>query len=1328
MNNQNNLLDFFSSHNHTEISNYRLKDCIIRVNDLIDRAIELGYKGVAITDHEAVSGHIMALTHLQELKDKGTLPEDFKLGLGNEIYLIDNLIDVTENYESGKTKYWHFILIAKDKKGHEQLRQISSESAWKNYFRQGGMERVPTVKAELEEIIGDDKGHLIASTACLGGELPYWCIEYFKNNNPDAKIKIHKFITWCIAVFGKENFFIELQPAALSQTEQSEKQAFINKCLVKLAKAYDLKYIVTTDSHYLKKEHRKVHEAYLNSDDNSNNREVGDFYETTYMMNTDEIMSMLSTHLSVEEVQTAISNTLYLYEAIETYDLSHSVIVPRDKKIPKFSLKHIFKDWYDKCEYIKKFAYSNDEQERYFLYLCENGFIKKGQEFNDTNIQRINTEMSEIWEISEKLGTRTASYYTLVRTIIHEIMWKVSYVGVARGSTTGFYTAYLLEIGQMNPLKYNLPHWRHAHKERVELADIDVDTEQSKRKLIIQGMRDYFGEKNILNTLTFKTEGSKSSVLTACRGLGIDNDTAQAIADLIPFERGSNWSISECYYGNEEKGRKPVTEFINEVNRFDGLKEVIFLIEGLISGRSIHASAVYIFDNGYLKQNSRMKAPNGEWITAFNMRDSDIMGSLKFDCLTIAALDKIHKTIDLLIENHYIEDQGSIKATYDKYINPDVIDYESPDMWKMIGENTLIDAFQFDTQQGLQAAKAVKPTSLTELATANSLMRLMAEDGEEQPVDTYVKHKADITIWYQEMKDYGLTDSEIKIVEPYLLPVYGVAETQEVVMRLSMDKNISNFTVAEANKLRKAIAKKKPKLLEETKLKFFKKGKETGASEILLNYVWNVQFKKSFGYSFSQCHTFPYSCICLQEMNLAYHYPKIFWNTACLTVNAGADEDNDDNKTTEYGKIAKAIGSIQAQGQKIALPDINKAKFGFVPDTTTNEIIFGLKSICGIGDTIAKVIVDNQSYTSLNDFLNKMQKYKDADKENKFGEGNIITLIKAGCFDKLEGKPREEIMKDYIYSICKPVTKLTVTQLPLLKELGILTKEQEQCELKMYNFKNYVCQKQFFVKSGGKSDSTNYYELEPQFALPYFYREFEVDMIEGKDYETLNDGRIIVKKGSLEREFKKKTANFTKTVLQSSETLERVNQYKFEEKWKEKAEGDISKWEMSALSFYFHKHELANIDKDEYLISDFNQLSETPVVVDYYKRKDKDIPRFQLYRICGTVLDKNKNKHLVTLLTPTGVVNVKFYKGQFVFYDKQLSEIEEDGTKKTIEKSWFSRGNKLLVTGIRRGEQFVPKKYKDSAYKHSIQLITEINNNGKLTMQSERTGYEEDVN
>ena len=205
--------------------------------------------------------------------------------------------------------------------------------------------------------------------------------------------------------------------------------------------------------------------------------------------------------------------------------------------------------------------------------------------------------------------------------------------------------------------------------------------------------------------------------------------------------------------------------------------------------------------------------------------------------------------MDLLMQAGYMQWQGSLRATYDKYLHPDVLDYDTKEMWDWIAENRVIDLFQFDSQTGLQAAKAIKPHSLLELAAANSVMRLMvSEEGAEQPIDTYIRYKNDISQWYTCMRDqYHLTDEEIKTVEPYLLPTYGIGDTQEVVMQLSMDDHISGFNVAQSNKLRKGISKKDRVLQQKMKSMFFEHGHEIGTSDNLLNYIWKEVVGKQLG-------------------------------------------------------------------------------------------------------------------------------------------------------------------------------------------------------------------------------------------------------------------------------------------------------------------------------------------------------------------------------------------------------------------------------------------------------------------------------------------------
>ena len=509
--------------------------------------------------------------------------------------------------------------------------------------------------------------------------------------------------------------------------------------------------------------------------------------------------------------------------------------------------------------------------------------------------------------------------------------------------------------------------------------------------------------------------------------------------------------------------------------------------------------------------------------------------------------------------------------------------------------------------------------------------------------------------------------------------------------------------------------KKNPKAYLELQQEFYDNIRKKNLSAKLCHYVWDVLISMNRRYGFNSAHTLAYSIVGLQEAYLAYHYPVIYWNSANLISDSGGEDGN-----VNYGKIAKAISNIQKERTKVALPDINRVKFGFRPNVELNEIIYGLKPIQGIGAKLANGIISHQPYASMQDFYNKMQSFKEEALENKFGDMAMIQLIKAGCFDDLEKKPRTEIMADFIRQISSPITSLKMANIEDLNRLGLLTEDQKKFELRLYRFCKYVCQKQFFYKQEKKSPNTAYYYLERKFAEPYFEENFMSEMQITKDYELTDNGLYAVKKGSLDREFNKLTKDFRENVLTSQEMLDAVNKDRFDNLWKEKATGTVSKWEMDSMCFYYGPHELENVNRKEYDIVNFNDMPEEPVIADVYYYRNQQKPRFVLNRICGTVLDKDRTKHTVTLLTPDGVCDVKFYAGAFSYWDKQISQIEADGTKKTLEKSWFSRGNKIMVTGFRRGEQWIAKKYKDSVYNHSVQLIVDIDEKGNLDLKTDR--------
>lgn len=1292
-------------HCHTHGSNLRMLDCIVKTKDLIDYAVELGMKAVAITDHASISEHINAIQYSKELKGKGI---DIKVLLGDEIYLVDDVIDVKENYVPRQTQFYHFILIAKDRIGYDQLREINAVG-WQSSFFTGKMRRVPNDKHQIEKIIGNNKGHLLASTACIGGELA----KSFFNKD---KQQLVSFVNWCVSTFGEENFAVEIQPS------DNPEQISFNKWAKDYAWRHGLKCISTCDVHYLKKEHHDIHKAFLTSRE-ADRGESEDFYATTYMMSTEEKRGYMP-YFSDEDYEQIVNDGWEFVKDVEFIDMEHITIIPeRSLKGLDCQVRHIFKDWYDKYPYIKNFAYSKYDQDTYFLRMVEDGFISKKQEFNDTNIGRIAWELEQLWLISDKLGARMSAYYNLVDYIV-DICWEIGFIGVSRGSVTGYYTAYLIDMQQMNPLQWNLPAYRHLNAERVSWPDVDLDSSARNRPKIIQRLKEVFGEDNILNICTFKTETSKSALKTACRGLGLSNDEASYLSSLVPVERGKQWPLKDCFYGNKEKDRKPVGELVKEIKLQSEANEVdlgqcALMIEGLISGLSLHASGIYIFKDGYLKQNSLMKTPRGDDVTCWDMPCSDYAGGLKYDSLTTECQDKLEVCTELLLKYNKIKWQGNIRATYNQYLHPDKLDYTSKEMWDDCSEGKITDLFQFITPVGGKCIRKIQPHSLEEMANANSLMRITVEDG-IQPVDKFLAYKQDRSLWYKELDQYGVTNpDEIKALEKVLNYCYGCPSMQEDVMELCMEPKIAGFSLADADKARKIIAKKKSEDVAGLKEKFYNSVESHGNSINVANYVWEQCIKPQLAYSFSRNHVMPYSAEALQEMNLFYHYPSVYWNCATMIVNAGLangtsnNEEDISSKTTDYGKIAKSIYRAKGGGVIVKAPSINDSELIFSPHEQDNSILFGLGAISGVNNEVVSQILSNRPYTSFTDFYNK-----NAYKGSLVTKSKFIQLIKAGCFDEFE-PDRRVVMRQY-FSLSTPnVTSLAMNNIGQIKAARVPIPKSI---IGPYNFRKYVCNKQFKYGNHPKFKSKTLYWLD-QKALKYFENHCKSSMIEGVDYWFEDDRWIIVDK-SLEK-LLAPSIETLKTYVNTPEFLDKFNKARTKQNMIESVDGlDVNRWSLDSCSFYSKQHEYADVDAVKYNITPFEQLPEEPVFITQ-SFKGREWKQFSLSQIMGVVLARNDNNHIVTILDyHDNVVNVKFDGGLYAYMKQQISVINPDGSKTVTDKSWFARGQGLILTGYRYGDDFRIKNYSRSVFPYKVIKVDGINDDGSLELTTERYSEE----
>lgn len=622
-----------------------------------------------------------------------------------------------------------------------------------------------------------------------------------------------------------------------------------------------------------------------------------------------------------------------------------------------------------------------------------------------------------------------------------------------------------------------------------------------------------------------------------------------------------------------------------------------------------------------------------------------------------------------------------------------------------------------------------KPRNLIDLSNTNGVIRLMAEEGKERPLNKYIRYKNNLSLWYKEMTDNGLTPNEQKVLEKYMLKSYGLAISQECIMWSLMDPDICGFSLAESNKARKTISKKRMSELPILKEKILTKA----VSPAMGNYVWNYIVMPSAGYGFSDIHSLSYSMVGYQEAYLATVWDAIYWNTACLIVNSSGSEDGEDlddeselgtgieteggneedkeeakikkEKATDYSKLAKAINKVINQGIKVSTLDINKSGFSFKPNPETHEILIGFKGLAQIGTSVIKEIMSKRPFSGFNDFLKRCPLKKTS----------VISLIKSGAFDKIESKDgyynginvRYIIMAYYLSITSEPKKKLTLQNFNGLVENGILP-ETLNFNIELYKFNKEI-----------KKHSDNEDYLMDNNQINFYTEYFNTDFV-----RYIKDGYYHIRKKDWDKMYKAAMDDVREWLSKNQQqALDTYNKLLLKAEWDKYASGNISSWEMYAMCFYHHPHELINIDIQKYGISDYEKMPEIPIVE---KTTKQSIPIYKLYRIIGTVIAKNNTKFTVDILTTTGVVTVKFTKDYYAMFNRQIKEKQDNGKGKIMEESWFKRGNMIMVTGFRRDDTFVAKTYKTTPT-HQLYKIAHLENNGsEMVLTNERYQIKED--
>ena len=738
---------------------------------------------------------------------------------------------------------------------------------------------------------------------------------------------VKKTIDEYVSIFG-ERLYFELQDNGI--TEQKK----INDTLINLSKYYNIPIVATNDCHYLRKEEAKAHELLL-------------CIQTGKTMLDKERLSFKSEEFyfkSAEEIERAFSNyPEALSNTLKIAEMCNVEIDVGTYHFPEFKP--------DECMEL------ND----YFESMCKKGFEDKinfikhsYNEFTEELAREYETRLYYELDIIKKTGF--ASYFLIVADFIKFAKSEGIPVGPGRGSAAGSLIAYCLGITNIDPIKYGLIFERFLNPERISMPDIDVDFCKKGRDRVIKYVTEKYGTDNVAQIITFGTMQSKAAVRDVGRALGMPYAEVDKIAKLITSgENGISKAINE---------ELQIKELYHTDERIKDLLDNAMVLEGLARHASTHAAGIVISNKLLTEHLPLCKGKKDETVTQYHMKVIEKIGLIKIDFLGLETLTIINDTIALLMDQGINFDLSKIplddKATYD-----------------LLSSGNTSGVFQLESNGMRELLVALKPSKFEDIMPLIALYR-------PGPL------KSGMVREFTERKhNPSLVKYETPLLKEILEDTYGVIIYQEQIMKIATV--LANFSIKDADALRKAMSKKIPEQLESYREQFIKGAISNGVSPSAAKNIYEIILR--FGeYGFNKSHSTAYGLISYQTAYLkAHHFVPFF--AAILT-----SEVNDTDKMIQY------ITECRENGVEILPPDINKSQKSFT--VIGNKIRFGLSGVKNVGDAAIDLILSIRD--NLSEFTSFIQ-FCGAVDTRKVNKKVLESLAKAGCFDRM-GLKRSQLL------------------------------------------------------------------------------------------------------------------------------------------------------------------------------------------------------------------------------------------------------------------------------------------------------------------------------
>jgi DNA polymerase-3 subunit alpha len=914
--------DFVHLHLHTE---YSLLDGACRLGKLMDRAHELKFPALAITDHGAMHG---VIEFYQAARAKGIKPI-----IGCEVYVAPS--SRLERKKVEGDKYHHLGLLVKDEAGYKNLIKLTTAAHLEGYYYKPRIDK---------EILAAHSEGLIAMSGCLASEIPDLIMK-------DQIDKARDAVDFFKQTLGAENFFLELQNHGIPE------QAKVNKHLIQWSKEFGLKLVATNDVHYIEKSHSHAHDCLVCIGTQSllsdpKRMSAGYVPEQFYLRSADEMKARFA------EVPDAVKNTLEVAEKcnleIKFGQLHYPVFNPPEH----FTREGFLRQWLAEGLFTRYTIHAKAEGKEFVVTGIDDptrlptlvSSEKKNLTFDNpvvtaaikTVTDRLQLELTVI----EKTGF--ISYFLIVGDFIRYGRSQ-GIACVARGSAAGSIVTYLLEIANVDPIRYGLLFERFLNPERVNPPDIDIDFADDRRADVIEYVRKKYGNDSVAQIITFGTMGAKSVVRDVGRVMGLPYGDCDRLAKMIPFDLKMDLT----------KALKQSPEFKEAYETEDVTRELVdtaLILEDLTRNASVHAAGVVIGDQPLVNLLPLKLDEHGGIVTQYAMGPVGDLGLLKMDFLGLKTLTVIRNTCEMVRQTHGVQ------------INIDQLPLDDKKTYDLLNRAETLGVFQLESGGMRDLCKKFQISSVEHITALVALYR----PGPMDLIPDFIKRRhGEIEIKY-----------EHPLLESISKETYGILIYQEQVMQAT--QLLAGYSLGKADLLRRAMGKKKVEEMAKQREDFVKGCHEKNQiPKTKANAIFDL-LEKFAGYGFNKSHAAAYAIVAYQTAYLKANYPVEFF--CAMMTNDMANTD----------KLAEYIAEAREFGIEVLQPDVNESGVFFAPARDGKAIRFGMAAIKGVGEAAVEAILKTR---------NESGKFKTLSELCERVDGRTLTrkpleaLIKTGACD-----------------------------------------------------------------------------------------------------------------------------------------------------------------------------------------------------------------------------------------------------------------------------------------------------------------------------------------